>query len=120
MELAINASNIEMSKETISQIKEKSRKVFARISDYILAVKLTIEDVNGPKGGIDKKCVVVVHCYGMPTVVASNNQQSSVGAVNLALTKARTALIKKIKRNQCNRPQVKEVDENEVIEQIQQ
>ncbi|WDE08497.1 hypothetical protein SG34_031740 [Thalassomonas viridans] len=120
MELAVNTLNVEMTSEAISQIKQKARKVFSRVSDNIMAVKLTLDDVNGPKGGRDKKCMVIVHCHGMPSVVASNNEQSIIGAVNLALTKAHTALVKKIKRSQTNRPQFKKAEEDETIAQIRE
>lgn len=120
MELAVNALNVDMSKETISQIKEKTRKVFSRIGEHIVAIRLTIDDINGPKGGKDKKCIVVVHCHGLPSVVASNHQVSILSAVNLALTKAHASLVKKIKRHQSNRPFFKKVEEDEVIEQIRE
>jgi len=120
MELAVNTLNIEITGEAIAQIKNKARKVFSRISDNIMAVKVTLDDVNGPKGGRDKKCMVIVHCHGMPSVVASNNQQSVIGAVNLALTKAHAALVKKIKRNQGNRPAFKKVEEDETLAQIRE
>lgn len=120
MELAIKTSNVEMSNDITSQIKEKVQRVFSRVSDNIMAVKLTVKDVNGPKGGNDKQCTVVVHCHGMPSVVASNNQQTIVAAVNLALAKAHASLVKRVKRNQANRPRLKKVEEDEVIENLRE
>lgn len=120
MELAVNTLNIEMTHDAIARIKEKVRKVFSRVSDNIMAVKLTLDDVNGPKGGRDKKCMVIVHCHGMPSVVASNNQTSIAGAVNLALTKAHNGLVKRIKRNQSNRPTFKKMAEDEAVAQLRE
>lgn len=118
MQLAINTTNIEIPAEVKSQIKQKAQKVFARVSDNINAIKLSIKDVNSPKGGNDKECTVVVHCHGLPQVVATNNQQSIISAVNSALTKAHKALVNKRKKLQANRPkvqQVAEADENTLI-----
>lgn len=109
-----------MSNDITSQIKEKAQRVFSRVNDNVMAIRLTVKDINGPKGGNDKKCTVVVHCHGMPSVVASNNQPTIVAAVNLALTKAHASLVKRIKRNQANRPRFKKIQEDEVIENIRE
>lgn len=109
MELTISTMKIDVTPDTISQIKEKTKKIFSRVRDNIMSVKLTIDDVNGPKGGVDKKCTVVVYCRGLPNIVVTNNEQSVVKAVNTALNRARNTLIKKLKRSH-NHVHVKLID----------
>lgn len=104
MELTITDLNVEMTNENKKQIKQKTHKVFERFYENIQKVTLTLNDVNGPKGGDDKVCKVVIHTRGMPDIVVTDNKSVAMSAVNTALSRARSTLIKKLKRKQKNMP----------------
>jgi putative sigma-54 modulation protein len=65
---------------------------------------VTIDDVNGPKGGKDKHCRVVIYSKGMPDIVITDNQTSVMSSVNIALSRAKLSFLKKVKRQQKNYP----------------
>ena len=104
MELTITDLNVDLSNENVSRIKQKTRKMFDKICDNIQAIKVTIDDINGPRGGKDKHCKVVILTKGMPNIVITDNQTSVMSAVNTALSRARTSLLRKVKRKQKNQP----------------
>lgn len=106
MDLTITDLNIELSNDNLSSIKQKARRMFNAISDSIQIMKITLNDINGPKGGKDKHCRIVIHTKGMPDIVITDNQTSVMSAVNAALARARTTLLRKVKRKQKNHPQV--------------
>lgn len=104
MELTITDLNVDINSENMSLIREKAHKVFNKVCDNIQKVTITINDINGPKGGKDKLCKVVLFVRGMPDIVVTDNQSSVSSAVNVALSRARVTLIKKLKRKQKNMP----------------
>ena len=104
MELTITNLNIELSNDNISRIKQKTRRMFNKLYDQVKSIKVTLNDVNGPKGGKDKHCKVVIYTKGMSDIVITDNQISVMSAVNIALSRARLSLLKKIKRKQKNHP----------------
>lgn len=115
MELTITDLNVGLSNESIVRIKQKTRRIFGKISDSVKAINVTIDDVNGPKGGKDKKCRIVIHTKGMPNIVITDNQASVMSAVNISLSRAKMALIRKVKRKQKNTPVFTEKEQDEEL-----
>ena len=122
MELTITDLNVELSNENLSRVKQKARHMFSKIGDSVQKIKVIIDDINGPKGGKDKHCRVVIQTIGMPDIVITDNQTSTMTAVNIALSRAKNTLLRKVKRKQKNQPiwvpkeQPAEVDEYQYLE----
>jgi putative sigma-54 modulation protein len=104
MELTITDLKIELSTENLSHIRQKILSMFNKFCDRVQVIKVTIDDVNGPKGGKDKYCRVVIYSKGMPDIVITDNQTSVMSAVNIALSRAKLSFLKKVKRQQKNYP----------------
>lgn len=104
MELTITDLNVGLSNENLTRIRQKTRRMFSKICDNVMAINVTIDDINGPKGGKDKNCRVIIHTKGMPDVVITDNQKSVMSAVNISLSRARMTLLRKVKRKQKNTP----------------
>ena len=108
MELTITYLNTGLSSENILRIQEKTRRVFDKLCHSVNSIKVTIDDVNGPRGGKDKHCRVVIHVIGIPDVVITDNQSSVMSAVNKSLSRAKIALLRKVKRKQKSSPALTE------------
>ena len=104
MELTITDLNVGLSNESISSIRDKAQNMRSKICDSVKTVKVTITDINGPKGGKDKSCRVVIQSKGLPDIVVSDNQTNVTSAVNKSLSRAKEALVRKVKRKQKNAP----------------
>src|SRR5690242_3377118 len=55
------------------------RKLGAKLGKFARAVErvsVRIRDVNGPRGGIDKRCAIKVVLTGLPSVVVEEQQAS--------------------------------------------
>ncbi len=53
-------------KQRLAELLERN---LGRFERRIKSVQVFIEDVNGPKGGVDKECRCVVHLRRLPPVV---------------------------------------------------
>lgn len=104
MELTITDLNVGLSNENLSRIRQKTRRMFGKICDSVKAINVTIDDINGPKGGKDKNCRIIIYTKGIPDIVITDNQVSVMSAVNISLSRARMALLRKVKRKQKQKP----------------
>ena len=104
MELTITDLNTGLSNENLLRIQQKTRRIFDKLCHRGSSIKVTLDDTDGPGGGKDKHCRVVVHAIGMPDVVITDNQTSVMSAVNTSLSRAKITLLRKVKRKQKNTP----------------
>lgn len=104
MELTITDLNVGLSNENLSRIQQKTRRMFNKISDSVKKINVTINDINGPRGGKDKNCRIIIHTKGIPDIVITDNQTSVMSAVNISLSRARTVLLRKVERKQKLKP----------------
>lgn len=103
MQLIIQSSNVELNAIAKQNIKKRARRIFSRIEDKVDSILINIQDINGPKGGLDKLCKVVIKSSIVPSVVVSNKKRQAAAAIDLALNKACFNLLKKIKKQSGKR-----------------
>ena len=104
MELTITNLNVDLSSQSLISIRQKTGRMFNKINDNVQRIKIVINDINGPKGGRDKQCRIIVHTKGMPDIIITDNQTTVMAAVNIALSRVRVTLLAKVKRKQKNKP----------------
>ena len=66
------------------------RKLDQKLGKFATAVHRTsvrVEDINGARGGIDKRCRIKVVLNGLPTVVVEEHHASVKGAMDNALAR---------------------------------
>jgi ribosomal subunit interface protein len=61
-----------------------------------LAVSLS--DINGPRGGIDKRCKIALRLHGRAAVVIEDTEADLYHAIDRATERADRALVKKVQR----------------------
>ncbi|WP_277185183.1 HPF/RaiA family ribosome-associated protein [Caballeronia sp. BR00000012568055] len=75
--------------------KARSEFVFRRLAWLISKATVSLSDINGPRGGVDKRCQVEVQVDRTRTVVATSIARDWRGAIDLALAKAVKTLVRK-------------------------
>ena len=60
MLLSIHSRTIPLTSPLRSQVERKLRFALDRILDRLQTIRVRLEDVNGPRGGVDKRCVIQV------------------------------------------------------------
>ena len=71
---------------------------FARFGKDVLSVTTILDDINGPRGGVDKQCTVIVKLRKMPDVVVTVTENSLTLAINRALRRGERAMVRKVRR----------------------
>lgn len=59
-----------------------------RLQHNIRAVTLRISDKNGPKGGIDKRCLIKLSVPGLPDIVVTETADNANVAIDRAIHRA--------------------------------
>ena len=71
-----------------------------RLSWLVPRVKVHLSDVNGPRGGIDKRCQVHLLSDGKPDVVVTSLARDWCSALQSALSRAVRSLLHNWQRSQ--------------------
>ncbi|KND59541.1 hypothetical protein BVER_01300 [Candidatus Burkholderia verschuerenii] len=84
--------------------KARSEFVFRRLAWLISKATVSLSDINGPRGGLDKRCQVEVHIDREKKVVATSIARDWRGAIDLALARAARTLVRKRENRQSVKP----------------
>lgn len=68
-------------------LRHKLGHKLGKFAPAVQRVSARVEDVNGTRGGIDKRCRIKVVMTGLPTVVAEDHHESLKGAMDSALAR---------------------------------
>jgi len=68
--------------------------------NHIQRIIMRLSDINGPRGGTDKRCHLQVVLAGLPDVVIEDTKANMYAAINNATDRAGHTLTRKINRQQ--------------------
>jgi len=88
----VRASEGDLGMGDRAYIRQRLGERLGRFATAIERVSVRTEDVNGPRGGIDRMCRIKVVLEGLPTVVLERRGASLPAAVDEALAAAETAV----------------------------
>lgn len=60
MQISLRRKNIEVSQEMRERLERRLAFALDRVGSRVTDVTVFVEDGNGPRGGIDKRCAIVV------------------------------------------------------------
>lgn len=73
-------------------------------SDRITRLIVRLSDINGVRGGKDKRCLVELRLKGAPGIVVEDVEEDLYAAIDRATERARRALVRKIDQAREIRP----------------
>lgn len=77
------------------------RKLGMKLGKFARAIErvsVRVRDVNGPRGGVDKRCTIKVVLTGLPSVVVEQKHASLQAAVDAALRRTEVAVRRSVQR----------------------
>ncbi len=69
-------------------------------SEHINRVVIRLSDINGPRGGSDKRCHLQVVMPGLPDIVVEDTESDLYAAIDRAMDRTRRTVARKLDRQQ--------------------
>jgi putative sigma-54 modulation protein len=100
MQIDIKARDFSLTKALRNHAERRLRFALSCCDDHIQRLVIRLSDINGPRGGIDKRCHLQVVLTELPDVVVEDTEADLYVAIDRAADRARRTLLRKIDRRQ--------------------
>lgn len=94
METEIRAVNVRLGREARLQMDRNVRLTMDRFGGRIRRLVVSVSDVNGPRGGIDKRCRIIADLGRAGAVVAGGAGETVWEAAAAAAGRLKTTLVR--------------------------
>ena len=98
MEVSIRSRHLDLSEPLKEYESRRLRFSVGAFDAHISGVDVCVEDVNGPRGGLDKKCVVAVLLRPFGRAFARSIESDAYTAVDRAAARIRAVLVRTLAR----------------------
>lgn len=96
MDLRIHGHHVEITDSIRGHIESAFDAALGQHERWIMEITVRLEDVNGPKGGVDKRCLAEIHVKPSGTVVLEEKQEDLYAAINVVADRAKQVVGRKI------------------------
>ena len=96
MKIQIHARDFEMNQALREHILRRCRFVLSRLRDSVRRIEIHLADENGPKGGVDKRCLVRIKSDSFSEIVIKDMESDLYVAVDRALSRAKRSLLRRM------------------------
>jgi len=104
MQFEIRGRDINISQVLRDYIERRLRFALDRFAGRIRQVHVTLGDLNGPRGGIDKCCKLAISLDRSSTIVVESQASNACAAVDRVADKAATCIGRILKRPHGRNP----------------
>lgn len=98
MQIDIQARHFPLTDALRSHAERRLRFALTCCADHIQRVVMRLSDINGPRGGADKRCHLQVVLAGLPDVIIEDIEADLYVAIDRACDRAGRTLVRKLGR----------------------
>jgi len=88
----IRAVDVDIDQEDRAYLRRKLGRKLGKYARNIQRVSVRLDDINGPRGGIDQHCVIKVILVELPTVIVESSSATVQEAMDEALARVERAV----------------------------
>ena len=88
MQIDIQARGFSLTEALDNRVHNRLGFTFLHASSRVNRVRVRLSDLNGPRGGVDKCCLVEVRLEGLPVVIVEDVQSNMYTAIDRAVGRA--------------------------------
>lgn len=101
MQLEIQARNFSLTRAIHGFTKRRVNFSFSKHFSKMKCVIVRLTDINGPKGGIDKRCQIHVVMPGLPDTLVEHTAANLYAAIDRAAERASQSVDRKLARHRA-------------------
>jgi len=98
MQIDIQARDFSLTDALRNHAERRLRIALTCCDDHIQKIVMRLSDINGPRGGRDKRCHLQVVLAGLPDVLVEDIETDMYVAIDRATDRAGRTLVRKIER----------------------
>ncbi len=98
MQISITGRQVEFSQDTATAMERRLHYALSRFDHAIGGVTVRITDINGPRGGHDKECLIVVRLRQGGEVMVQGNGSDSMSVLNQCADRVSRAVARELDR----------------------
>jgi putative sigma-54 modulation protein len=98
MRLQVHCKNVRLHYADREDMERRLRFAFHRFDEKISLVTVELADLNGPRGGVDKQCRLVVRLLPAGRVIIEETHADVSAAIALAADRAGWAVSRQLRR----------------------
>jgi len=98
MVLRIHGHHLEVTEVLDAHINDRFKAALDQLDHMVQEITVRLEDVNGPKGGVDKRCHATVHLRNGATVVVDEKHPDIYAAVSLVADRLKNVVGRKVEK----------------------
>ncbi|MEM7782664.1 MAG: hypothetical protein AAF623_04865 [Planctomycetota bacterium] len=106
MQITVTDKHHLLSASSLSKIKARLYASFSKFGFRVSQIDLKVRDLNGPRGGIDKECKVVVRVERMGDIVVSSRDRTLTKAIPDTINRAARTVTRRLERRSIENRQV--------------
>jgi putative sigma-54 modulation protein len=98
MEVEIRSQNLHVNEEIETHVERRMNFALEQFNSWITHVLVHLEDVNGPRRGVDKQCRILVNIKGGKTIKVEDADTDMISAVNRAADRVGQVVSREVDR----------------------
>lgn len=92
MNINVCAQNFDMTEALELFVRERLYFALNRTADDIIAIDVYLEDINGPKGGVDKQAIIRTTLGNHRAIVIESVHENMYGAISTGIKRTKRAV----------------------------
>ncbi|MFT4937010.1 MAG: putative sigma-54 modulation protein [Paraglaciecola sp.] len=97
MQIHIQSRQFSLSNALREYVNSKVRIMLGRYETQIVRIDVSLFDINGPRGGEDKCCKIIVKANGMTSIVVEETAVDMYDAINLCSRRTRRVVKRQLR-----------------------
>lgn len=102
MQIQIQTAHFDDQGTSRQSIEQRVRFALRRLQHQISQARIRLTDINGPRGGVDKECQLMLKQAGPGSVVITTQGNTYASALDAALQRASQALLRSLQRRRAH------------------
>ncbi|MBI5335062.1 MAG: HPF/RaiA family ribosome-associated protein [Burkholderiales bacterium] len=103
MRIDIHACRIALSDELRELIQRRASFALSRVASRLTRLELHLADINGPRGGVDKRCGVLIHLDHGPALFVERTGDELPALIDRCFASASRAVRKRVQQESLQR-----------------
>ena len=108
MNVTVETQHVYLPRHADESIVNRAQKVFSRMASRISHLTVTLKDVNGPRGGQVKVCVLKAQLIDGGQVLVVDRSAKLRNAVSSCFKRSKLLISKELKRRNRHRPRIRQ------------